>query len=86
MNLVDENRANYLFSKLDNKIIEAGGSAANSSFGLANLGGKSAFIGQLYDDDLGNKFIRELNKQHKISWKKVKQWTYIWKIHYMCYS
>ena len=64
MNLVDENRANYLFSKLDNKIIEAGGSAANSSFGLANLGGKSAFIGQLFDDDLGNKFIRELNKNN----------------------
>lgn len=57
MNLIDEARAVYLSERLENPTKMAGGSAANSAVGMALLGGKSGFVGEVAQDALGQEFI-----------------------------
>ena len=60
MNLIDEDRALYLYQAMPDKTEQSGGSAANSAYGFACLGGKAGFAGQVAEDEVGNGFIRDL--------------------------
>ena len=60
MNLIDEDRALYLYQAMPDKTEQSGGSAANSAYGFACLGGKAGFAGQVAKDNVGNGCIRDL--------------------------
>jgi len=60
MMLVDAERSQYLYSRVGKSIMTSGGSVANTSHGLASLGGRAGFIGKIADDDLGDAFSRDL--------------------------
>ena len=60
MNLIDEERALYLYQAMPDKSEQSGGSAANSAYGFSCLGGKAGFAGQVARDEVGNGFIRDL--------------------------
>ena len=63
MNLVDAAASKSLFdaiTALAPPQLISGGSAANTAVGLAALGGKAAFVGRVYDDDLGAAFCRDI--------------------------
>ena len=61
MTLIDENKAKELYSLTTNRIQRSGGSVANSLACVAQLGGKSAFIGRVRDDKLGEIFSEEIS-------------------------
>ena len=63
MKLVDENEFKKLLSNLKIEQTVSGGSVANSTVGLAQLGNKVGFIGKVSDDDLGNKYEEGLKKE-----------------------
>ena len=56
MTLVDKDRSNYLLENMSNPKYAAGGSAANTAYWIAQLGGSVGFIGKVSDDLLGNQF------------------------------
>jgi len=58
MQLVDQDQAHKLYQKMDERREISGGSAANTLAGLAKLGQKCAFVGQVADDSLGDSFAR----------------------------
>ena len=62
MNLIDEERAVYLSQNLSNPTKMAGGSAANSAVGMALLGGKAGYVGEVAQDALGTEFITSLEQ------------------------
>ena len=62
MNLIDEERALYLSNNMIDPTKMAGGSAANSAVGLALLGGRSGYIGEVADDELGQEFIASVEQ------------------------
>ena len=62
MQLVDEERQAEILqavSTLDPQIV-SGGSAANTIYGLANLGVNVGFVGKTSSDELGNKYREDL--------------------------
>ncbi len=61
MTLVDAEQSQHLYSCVTNAIEASGGSAANTAYGLASLGGRAGFIGKIADDKLGETFGREMN-------------------------
>ena len=60
MNLIDTERANYLYSKMGPAIEASGGSAGNTIFGIASLGGHPAYFGKVADDQLGQIFTHDM--------------------------
>jgi sugar/nucleoside kinase (ribokinase family) len=60
MTLVDADRAKKLYEKMGPATTVSGGSAANTIAGLANLGGKCAFIGKVHDDQMGAVFQHDM--------------------------
>ncbi len=52
--------ADALYAKMASGIEASGGSAANTVAGIAALGGKCGFIGQLADDQLGQVFAHDI--------------------------
>lgn len=62
MSLVDEQRSAALFSAIPETIETSGGSAANTAFGIASLGGRAAFIGKVADDAFGRAFAHDLHR------------------------
>jgi len=62
MMLVDDDRSQYLMSQINDSFMTSGGSVANTSHGLASLGGRAGFIGKIADDELGNVFSRDLSE------------------------
>ncbi len=62
MNLVDIKRSKHLHSLVHSRTEMSGGSAANTAYGLASLGGKAGFIGKISADRLGESFSRDLEK------------------------
>lgn len=60
MTLIAEEAANKLYDETNNAILVSGGSAANTIAGIASLGGKSAFIGKVFADKLGEIFTHDL--------------------------
>ena len=61
MNLVDIKRSKHLHSLVNSRTEMSGGSAANTAYGLASLGGKAGFIGKISADRLGDSFSRDLD-------------------------
>jgi sugar/nucleoside kinase (ribokinase family) len=56
MTLVDKDRSNILLDSMTNPTRAAGGSAANTAYWAAQLGGDVGFIGKISDDVLGKQF------------------------------
>jgi sugar/nucleoside kinase (ribokinase family) len=60
MQLIDEGRAEALFSAMGPATIVSGGSGANTAAGVASLGVKAGFIGKVRDDETGRLFAHDL--------------------------
>ncbi len=60
MRLIDETEATRLYAAMGPARELSGGSAANTVAGIASLGLKSGFIGQLADDQLGGIFAHDI--------------------------
>ena len=63
MQLVDLERAAYLYGRMSSTNEVSGGSVANTVAGIVALGGSSAFIGKVKDDHLGRVFRDDLRAQ-----------------------
>jgi sugar/nucleoside kinase (ribokinase family) len=59
MTLIDEARAQELYHAMSESTQISGGSAANTLCGLASFGSKSAFIGLVANDELGQVFEQD---------------------------
>ena len=62
MMLVDDGRSAFLRSQIAPNVMSSGGSVANTSHGLASLGGRAGFIGKIAADDLGGVFSNDLRE------------------------
>jgi len=62
MTLVDKDRSNVVLEVMSNSIQAAGGSAANTAYWAAQLGGEVGFIGKISNDDLGKQFKASVKK------------------------
>ncbi len=60
MTLIDADRAAELYDAMGSAKEISGGSAANTIAGLASLGAKCAFIGQVADDQFGEIFAHDM--------------------------
>ncbi len=60
MTLIDESRAHEIYDMMGPATEMSGGSVANTIAGFANLGGKSAYIGRVADDQLGEIFVHDM--------------------------
>ena len=60
MQLLDPDQADRLYAAMGPGREISGGSAANSMAGVAALGGRSAFIGQIADDQFGQVFAHDM--------------------------
>ena len=60
MQLLDVGAADRLYAAMGNARETSGGSAANSMAGIAAMGGRAAFIGQIADDQLGDIFRHDM--------------------------
>jgi sugar/nucleoside kinase (ribokinase family) len=60
MNLIDAPTADRLYSVMGPGIEASGGSAANTIAGIAALGGRTAYIGKVAQDQLGDVFTHDL--------------------------
>ncbi|MDR3436820.1 adenosine kinase [Telmatospirillum sp.] len=63
MTLIDADRAEAIYAEMAPSIECSGGSAANTIAGIAGLGGKTAFIGKVKNDQLGSVFRHDLKNQ-----------------------
>jgi sugar/nucleoside kinase (ribokinase family) len=60
MMLIDEARGVELYEKMAAGIEASGGSAGNTVAGIASFGGKSAFLGKVAQDQLGDVFTHDM--------------------------
>lgn len=60
MTLIDTDRAEALYAAMGRGIEVSGGSAANTISGIASFGGRAAYIGRVFDDQLGAVFAHDL--------------------------
>jgi sugar/nucleoside kinase (ribokinase family) len=60
MQLIDDGVATELYADMGPAIEASGGSAANTTAGLASLGADVAFIGRVADDVLGTVFMHDI--------------------------
>jgi sugar/nucleoside kinase (ribokinase family) len=60
MTLIDTERAEQLYAAMGAGIEVSGGSAANTISGIASFGGKAAYIGRVFDDQLGAVFAHDM--------------------------
>ena len=60
MTLIDTDRAESLYQAMGASIEASGGSAANTISGIASFGGKAAYLGRVFDDQLGTVFAHDL--------------------------
>jgi sugar/nucleoside kinase (ribokinase family) len=60
MELIDEDRATGLYSRMKPELQTSGGSAANTISGVASFGGKGAFCGKVARDPLGQVFVSDV--------------------------
>ena len=63
MQLIDAGRAVALYARIGPAREISGGSAANSIAGVAALGGRTAYVGKVKDDQLGAIFAHDLRAQ-----------------------
>lgn len=64
MTLVDDDQQAAVLSRLQHQSLHrcAGGSAANTIVGIAELGGSTAFTGKIADDPIGNFFLEDMKQ------------------------
>lgn len=60
MTLIDEARADQLYTDMGPAIEASGGSAANTAAGLASFGAKTGYIGLVKQDELGKIYAHDL--------------------------
>lgn len=60
MALIDAQRANELYGRMGPGREVSGGSVANSCAGVASLGGKTAYVGRVASDQLGEVFAHDI--------------------------
>jgi sugar/nucleoside kinase (ribokinase family) len=60
MALIDTERAESLYAAMNPAVEISGGSAANTTVGVASFGGSAAFIGRVRTDQLGEIYARDL--------------------------
>ena len=60
MALIDEADAARLYDVMGPAVEVSGGSAANTTVGVAGLGARAAFIGKVRDDELGRVFAHDI--------------------------
>ena len=60
MALVDLATAGQIYWKMRNTVEVSGGSAANTAAGVAALGGRAGYIGNVADDELGKVFVHDM--------------------------
>ena len=60
MNLIDEARADQLYSHMGPATEISGGSAGNTAAGVASFGGHAAYIGKVKDDQLGGIYAHDM--------------------------
>lgn len=60
MMLVDERRAEAIYSQMGPTMISSGGSAGNTIAGIASLGGRTGYIGKVRDDEFGQAFRHDI--------------------------
>ena len=63
MQLIDMPRAVELYGRMGPAREVSGGSAANTIAGIAALGGRTAYVGKVKDDQLGAIFCHDLRAQ-----------------------
>lgn len=63
MQLIDMPRAVELYARIGPAREVSGGSAANTIAGIAQLGGRTAYVGKVKDDQLGAIFAHDLRAQ-----------------------
>ncbi|MGH6760708.1 MAG: adenosine kinase [Phyllobacterium sp.] len=63
MNLIDAERAEFLYESMGPAIETSGGSAGNTAAGVASLGGRSAYFGKVSDDHLGRIYTHDIRAQ-----------------------
>ncbi|MBP2236128.1 sugar/nucleoside kinase (ribokinase family) [Sinorhizobium kostiense] len=63
MNLINATRADLLYRRMSAAIESSGGSAGNTAVGVANFGGRAAFIGKVSSDPLGEVYTRDIRAQ-----------------------
>ncbi|HEY8442585.1 MAG TPA: adenosine kinase [Xanthobacteraceae bacterium] len=60
MALIDEQQAASIYAAMGPAVEVSGGSAANTTVGVASLGARAAFIGRVRDDELGRVFTHDI--------------------------
>ena len=60
MNLIDEARAEQLYSHMGPAMEISGGCAGNTAAGVASFGGTAAYIGKVKDDQLGSIYAHDM--------------------------
>jgi sugar/nucleoside kinase (ribokinase family) len=60
MGLIDEARAQAIYSAMGPAVEMSGGSAANTVVGIANLGAKAAYVGKVKDDQIGRLYSHDI--------------------------
>jgi sugar/nucleoside kinase (ribokinase family) len=60
MTLIDTDRAESLYEAMGASIEMSGGSAGNTIAGIASFGGSAAYLGRVFDDQLGTVFAHDL--------------------------
>jgi sugar/nucleoside kinase (ribokinase family) len=60
MTLIDTDRAEALYAAMGPGIEVSGGSAANTISGIASFGGRAAYIGRVFADQLGTVFAHDM--------------------------
>jgi sugar/nucleoside kinase (ribokinase family) len=63
MILIDTERAEELYAAMGVAIEMSGGSAGNTVAGVASFGGRAAYLGRVYDDQLGAVFAHDMKAQ-----------------------
>ena len=63
MTLIEPDRAEQLYAAMGPGIELSGGSAANTIAGVASFGGRAAYMGRVFDDQLGGVFAHDLRAQ-----------------------
>ena len=63
MTLIETDRAEELYAAMGPGIEMSGGSAANTIAGVASFGGTAAYMGRIFDDQLGTVFAHDLRAQ-----------------------
>jgi adenosine kinase len=60
MALIDEDRAQAIYTAMGPAVESSGGSAANTIAGVASFGARAAFVGKVRDDELGKVFAHDI--------------------------